>query len=69
MFDSLRSAPKAKDAFDPNHFYERLAEILVESGLNPDDRVFFAMHKMIADDVSWYLEVLESTREPTGSAT
>ena len=69
MFDALRSPPQAEKTFDANHFYERLAELLVESGLSPDDRVFFAMHKMIADDVAWYLDVLAANHEPSSSAT
>ena len=61
IFDK-RSPELTEPGFDLQELLERLAEILVESGLDPDSRTYYAVHKMLADDLIWYFEQVADER-------
>ena len=58
MFELFQRSPlrDGVEAFDVELVLERLAEALVDAGLDPDGRTFAAMFKMLSDDVAWYCD-------------
>ena len=57
VFELFNKKPAAEEmAFDEALMQERIAEALTECGLDPDGKAFFALQKMLCDDVAWYFD-------------
>lgn len=55
MFE-LFGRDQRDEAFDDALMQERIAEALAECGLDPEGKAFFALQKMLCDDVAWYFD-------------
>ena len=48
------------DVIDRGLINERLSQALIDSGVEPDSKTYFALFKMLTDDLDWYFENTEA---------